>query len=76
MDEENLKKVLYLILKVVIKNNGFISQLEIFKDVRNLMLKQFNVRESDFLIKIEKSRPGHSFIIVFIFKRAVLVFHP
>ena len=56
MDEENLKKVLYLILKVVIKNNGFISQLEIFKDVRNLMLKQFNVRESDFLIKIENGK--------------------
>ena len=31
MNEESFKKVLYLIFKVLIKNNGYLSQLEIFK---------------------------------------------
>lgn len=56
MEEESVKKVLYLVLKVVIRNSGFISQLEIFKDVRNLLFKHFNVKENDFLIKLENGK--------------------
>jgi hypothetical protein len=56
MEEESVKKVLYLILKVVIRNSGFISQLEIFKDVRNLLFKHFSVKENDFLIKLENGK--------------------
>jgi hypothetical protein len=56
MEEESVKKVLYLILKVVIRNNGFISQLEIFKDVRNLLFKHFSVKENDFLIKLDNGK--------------------
>ena len=37
MNEESLKKTLFLILKVVVKNSGFLSQLEIFRDVNSLM---------------------------------------
>lgn len=44
MGEETFKKVLYLIVKVCIENNGFLSQLEIFRDVRNYMLSMFNLR--------------------------------
>jgi hypothetical protein len=56
MDEEYVRKILYLILKVVIRNSGFSSQLEIFKEVRNLMLRHFNMRESDFIVKLENGK--------------------
>lgn len=56
MNEENLKKVLYLILKVTIENNGFLSQLEIFRDVRLLMYKYFNIKENDLIVKIGQGR--------------------
>jgi hypothetical protein len=56
MNEENLKKVLYLIFKVTIENNGFLSQLEIFRDVRLLMNKYFNIKESDLIVKIGQGR--------------------
>ena len=56
MEEESVKKVLYLILKVVIRNSGFISQLEIFKEVRNLLFKHFSVKENDFLIKLDNGK--------------------
>jgi hypothetical protein len=44
MNEDTFKKILYLILKVIIKNGGFLSQLEIFRDVRILMNKYFNLK--------------------------------
>jgi hypothetical protein len=56
MNEENLKKILFLILKVIIKNNGFLSQLEIFRDVRYYMQKFFNIKESDLVIKLPQGR--------------------
>jgi hypothetical protein len=56
MNEETFKKILYLILKVVIKNNGFLSQLEIFRDVRFLMHKYFLIKESDLIVKIGQGK--------------------
>lgn len=44
MNEETFKKILYLILKVIIKNAGFLSQLEIFRDVRILMNQYFGLK--------------------------------
>jgi len=44
MNEETFKKILYLILKVIIKNNGFLSQLEIFRDVREYMNNYFKIK--------------------------------
>ena len=44
MNEETFKKILYLIFKVIIKNNGFLSQLEIFRDVRYLMNQYFSIK--------------------------------
>ncbi len=44
MNEETFKKILYLILKVIIKNNGFLSQLEIFRDARILMESYFGLK--------------------------------
>jgi len=41
MNEDSLKKTLFLILKVVVKNSGFLSQLEIFRDVNSLMQVYF-----------------------------------
>jgi hypothetical protein len=56
MNEENFKKILYLVLKVTIKNNGFLSQLEIFRDVRILMDKLFKLKEGDFNIKLGQGK--------------------
>ena len=56
MNEETFKKILCLILKVVIKNSGFLSQLEIFRDVRLLMNKYFGIRESDLIVKIGQGK--------------------
>lgn len=47
MNEETFKKILYLILKVIIKNNGFLSQLEIFRDVRDFMNNYFKIKGND-----------------------------
>ncbi len=44
MNEETFKKILSLIFKVIIKNNGFLSQLEIFRDVRILMNEYFSIK--------------------------------
>ncbi len=44
MNEETFKKIIYLIFRVVIKNNGFLSQLEIFRDVRFLMNNYFGIK--------------------------------
>lgn len=44
MNEETFRKILFLILKVIIKNNGFLSQLEIFRDVRLIMNKYFGIK--------------------------------
>ena len=56
MNEENIRKILFLILKVIIKNNGFLSQLEIFRDVRFYMQKFFNIKESDLVVKLPQGR--------------------
>lgn len=52
MNEEIFKKILYLILKVIIKNGGFLSQLEIFRDVRILMKKYFNLKGNKHILII------------------------
>lgn len=44
MNEENFKKILYLILKVIIKNNGYLSQLEIFRDVKEYLNNFFKIK--------------------------------
>jgi len=44
MNEENFKKILYLILKIMIKNNGYLSQLEIFKDVKDYLNNFFKIK--------------------------------
>jgi hypothetical protein len=54
MDEKTFNKIFYLILKVFIKNNGFLSQLEIFRDVRILMDMYFRIKGKFFLILIRK----------------------
>ena len=56
MNEESFKKVLYLIFKVLIKNNGFLSQLEIFKYVRILLGKSFNIKETDLTVKLGQGK--------------------
>jgi hypothetical protein len=48
MNEETFKKVLYLILKVIIKNSGFLSQLEIFRDARVLLENYFGLKGINF----------------------------
>lgn len=54
MNEETFKKILYLIFKVIIKNNGFLSQLEIFRDVRFLMNQYFSIKGNSIYIYIFK----------------------
>lgn len=56
MNEESFKKVLYLIFKVLIKNNGYLSQLEIFKDVINLLWKSFGIKDSDLNVKLGQGK--------------------
>ena len=56
MNEEMFKKVLYLIFKVLIKNNGFLSQLEIFKEVRRFLSCSFNLRETDLNVKLGQGK--------------------
>lgn len=56
MNEETFKKILYLIFKITIKNSGFLSQLEIFRDVRYLMNKYFNIKESDLIVRVGQGK--------------------
>ena len=56
MNEESFKKVLYLIFKVLIKNNGYLSQLEIFKDVINLLWKSFGIKDTDLNVKLSQGK--------------------
>ena len=56
MNEESFKKVLYLIFKVLIKNNGYLSQLEIFKDVINLLWKSFGIKDTDLNVKLGQGK--------------------
>lgn len=56
MNEESFKRVLYLIFKVLISSNGFLSQLEIFKEVRILLDKSFNIKETDLSVKLSQGK--------------------
>ncbi|MCQ2815981.1 MAG: FHA domain-containing protein [archaeon] len=56
MNEESFKRVLYLIFKVLISSNGYLSQLEIFKEVRILLEKSFNLKESDLTFKLNQGK--------------------
>jgi hypothetical protein len=56
MNDETFKKILYLILKVTIKNSGFLSQLEIFRDVRFFLNKYFGIKEGDLIVKIGQGK--------------------